>query len=104
MDGRLKRLLAATTAVVALGVVGVAAADDHPAEEMEPMHQEVRPMHEQMHHRHSHVHSHMGAGDHRRAMDDMHAEMTRQLPLEDRALHDRMHESCAGHADERTDT
>ncbi len=104
MDGRLKRLLAATTAVVAVGVMGVAGADDDPAEEMRPMHDQMSmheemPMHEEMER-----HAHMGAGHHRRDMDDRHAEMSRQLPREDRALHDRMHESCARHTDERIDT
>lgn len=99
MDGRLKRLLAAATTVVAVGVVGVAGADDHAADETRPMHDETS-MHEEVQDRHAH----MGAGHHRRDMDELHTEMSRQLPSEDRALHARMHESCAGHTDERIDT
>ncbi|MBW3536846.1 MAG: hypothetical protein KY395_03630 [Actinobacteria bacterium] len=98
MDGRLKRLLAAATTVVAVGVVGVAGADDDPAEDMRSMHDETS-MHDEMER-----HAHMGAGHHRRDMNDVHAEMSRQLSPDDRALHDRMHESCAGHTDERIDT
>ena len=108
MDGRLKRLLAAATTVVAVGavgavgvvgVVGVAGADDHAADQTRPMHDETS-MHEEVQGRHAH----MGAGHHRRDIDELHTEMSRQLPPEDRALHARMHESCAGHTDERIDT
>ena len=35
-------------------------------------------------------------------MDAMHERTSASLPAEERDLHDRMHETCTGHHDERT--
>ena len=93
------RVLAATAVVVAALGLGFAAASassdpDDPVEEM-------RGMHEEMHA----SHGGMAMGGHTSAeMDEMHAQMSAWLSEEDRALHDRMHEACSGHTDERNAT
>ncbi len=98
-SGASVRLLAAAAVVVAalgLGFAAASAASD-PGDPVS----EMRRMHEQMHA----DDGGMGMGGHTSTeMDEMHAQMSARLPEEDRALHDRMHEACSGHSDERNDT
>ncbi len=92
--GAVLRLLAATAIVIAALGLGFAAASasSDPADSVE----EMRRVHEEMHS------GHAGMGGHTSAeMEEMHAEMSARLSEEDRALHDRMHEACSGHTDER---
>jgi hypothetical protein len=99
MNRRLTRLLTALAAVTAAGGIAfttttMAAAEDDPVAE-------VRRMHQEMHSGSTDpATAHHDGGD----MDDMHAEMSRRLRPEDRPRHDRMHEACTGHDDERTAT
>jgi hypothetical protein len=100
MNRRLTRLLTALAAVAAAGGIGfttttIAAAEDESVAEVQRMHEEMHP----------------GSADPTTAshdggvmdmnMDEMHAEMSRLLRPEDRPRHDRMHEACTGHHDER---
>ncbi len=79
---RVTRLLAAATAAGALSLAGATASADS-----EYRVAELRPK--------VHVpHGGMGVGS--AEMDRMHAEMSARLPVEDRALHDRMHMACTG--------
>ena len=97
--GAVLRLLAATAVVIAALGLGFAAASasSDPAEPVDGM----RRMHEEMHRGHAGT----GMGGHTSAeMDEMHAQMSARLSEEDRALHDRMHEGCSGHNDERNAT
>ena len=84
---------AAVTATLGLGLAaGIAAAD--PGDPVPEMSQ----MHEQMHGNSGP----MGRGGPTTVdMDEMHARMSAELSPQDRALHDRMHEACSGHNDER---
>ncbi len=97
--GAVLRLLAATAVVIAALGLGFAAASasSEPGDRVE----EMRRMHEEMHA----GHGGMGVSGHTSAeMDEMHAQMSARLSEEDRALHDRMHEACSGHTDERNAT
>jgi hypothetical protein len=101
MNRRLTRLLTALAAVAAAGGIGfttttMAAAEDDPVAEVDRMHEEMPPSSAD-----PTTASHDG-GD--MDMDDMHAEMSRRLRPQDRPRHDRMHEACTGHDDERTAT
>jgi hypothetical protein len=98
MNRRLTRLLTALAAVAAAGGIGfttttIAAADDESVVEVQRMHEEMHPGSADP------ATAHDGG-----AMDDMHAEMSGRLRPEDRPRHDRMHEACTGHHDERTAT
>ncbi len=98
-SGAVLRLLPATAVVIAALGPGfaVASASSDPADPVG----EMRRMHEEMHA----LHAGTGMGGHTSAeMDEMHAEMSARLSEEDRALHDRMHEACSGHTDERNAT
>lgn len=94
VDGRLMRLLAATAAVLAVGAAGftagAAATDGDPVGERQGMHDDP--------------HAHMGSGHDRRDMEQMHAEMMEPLSPEERQLHHRMHRSCTGDTNDRSDT
>lgn len=101
--GAVLRLLAATAVVIAALGLGFAAASAS-SDAADPVH-EMRRMHEEMHRRHAGMGMSMGMGGHTSAeMDEMHAEMSARLSEEDRALHDRMHEACSGHTEERNPT
>lgn len=93
--GAVLLLLAATAVVItALGLGFAASASSDPADPVE----EMRRMHEETHP------SHAGTGGHTGAeMNEMHAQMSARLSEEDRALHDRMHDSCSDHTDERNE-
>ena len=98
-SGAVLRLLAATAVVIAALGLGFAAASasSDPADPVE----EMRRMHEEMHRGHAGT----GMDGHTSAeMNEMHAGMSARLSEEDRALHDRMHEACSSHDDERNDT
>jgi hypothetical protein len=105
MNRRLTRLLTALAAVAAAGGIGfttttMAAAEDDPVAEVDRMHEEMPPSSAD-----PTTASHDGGDmDIDMDMDDMHAEMSRRLRPEDRPRHDRMHEACTGHDDERTAT
>ena len=97
--GAVLRLLATTAvAIAALGLgFAAAGASSEPADPVA----EMRRMHEEMHRGHAGT----GMGGHTSAgMNEMHAQMSARLSEEDRALHDRMHEACSGHNDERNET
>lgn len=97
MDGRLTRLLAATVAALALGAAGftagAAGTGGDSVGERQGMHDESPDRH-----------AHSGTGHDRRDIDQMHAEMMQPLSPEERQLHDRMHRSCTGDTNDRSDT
>lgn len=96
--GAVLRLLAATAVVIAALGLGFAAAGAS-TDRADPV-AEMRRMHE-MHRGPART----GVGGHTSAeMNEMHARMSARLSEEDRALHDRMHEACSGHTDERNET
>lgn len=92
----LRPLAAAAVVIAALGLgFAAAGASSDPGDPVD----ETRRMHEEMHRHHGGTDGHTSTD-----MDDMHARMSARLPEEDRARHDRMHEACNGHADERNET
>ncbi len=97
--GAVPRLLTATAVVIAALGLGFAdaSATSQPADPVA----ETRRIHEEVHAAHlgGGVGAHTGA-----EMDEMHARMATRLASQDRAPHDRMHEACSGHTDERKNT
>jgi len=93
--GAIRRLLAAAAAaaavIAALGFgFAAASASSDPADPLD----EMRRMHA--------GDGGMGMGGHTSAwMEEMRSEKSARLSEEDRALHDREHQACRGHNDER---